>query len=135
MEITNLFGSISQKMRADFDEARTAFTHSGLKGTAFENTVKSFLRAYLPEKLNVCSGQLIDAEGRISKQLDVIIYDAHGTPILKQTGDLQVIPVECAYSVIEVKAHLSRNWKVRTPICEACGNFGRRPFLHRIHGA
>jgi len=107
MDLVSLFGSISTKMRADFDEARTAFTHPGLKGTAFENTVKSFLKAYLPEKLSVCSGQLIDAEGRISKQLDIIVYDAHGTPILKESGDVRVLPVECAYSIIEVKAHLS----------------------------
>lgn len=107
MDLTNLFTQISTRMRADFEESRTAFTHSGLKGTAFEETVKKFLGEYLPQRLELCGGQLVDATGDISRQLDLILFDRHGTPTLKRSGDSRVIPVECAYSVIEVKAMLS----------------------------
>lgn len=100
------FQQVAIKMRADFGDARAMSTHSGLKGTALENTVKKFLRKYLPKRLGICSGQVVDQTGAISRQLDVIIYDAFRTPTLFVSEDNQTVPIECVYAVVEVKAHL-----------------------------
>jgi hypothetical protein len=43
-----------------------------------------------------------------SKQLDVIISDYSKAPILYEEADIRTIPVECVYSVIEVKAKLDK---------------------------
>jgi hypothetical protein len=96
-------------MRADFEEAREALKHPGLKGTSFEETFRSFLRNYLPQSLDISTGTLVDAHGGVSRQLDVIISDSAKTPIFYRSGDIRVIPVECAYAVIEVKAYLDAN--------------------------
>jgi hypothetical protein len=46
--------------------------------------------------------------GNKSRQLDIIICDSAKTPIFYQSGETRVIPVECAYAVIEVKAFLDK---------------------------
>lgn len=106
MQITGIFDEVAQQMRADLERARKAVRHPGLKGTAFEEVVRTFLRAYLPQALDISTGVLVDANGGHSRQLDVIISDAAKTPIFYRSGDTRVIPVEGAYAAIEVKAHL-----------------------------
>jgi len=106
MNLVNVFDEISTQMRSDLDKARAALTHCGLKVAAFEEIFRAFLREYLPKSLDISTGQIIDSSGGISRQLDVIISDALKTPIFYRSGELRVIPVECVYTVIEVKALL-----------------------------
>ncbi len=104
MNLTQLFTQISHQMNAELEAARSAASHPGVKGTAFENTVKHFLTRHTPDRLGICTGQLVDSTGATSKQLDIIIYDKGYTPVLFQSEGIQIIPNECAYAVIEVKA-------------------------------
>jgi hypothetical protein len=106
MNLTELFVQISHQMKAELKSARSAASHAGIKGTAFENIVKNFLSRHVPERLGICTGQLVDSTGNMSKQLDIIIYDKAYTPVLFKSEGIQVIPNECAYAVIEVKATL-----------------------------
>jgi hypothetical protein len=106
MNLTQLFTQISHQMNAELEAARFAASHPGVKGTAFENIVKHFLTCHIPDRLGICTGQLVDSTGAMSKQLDIIIYDKAHTPVLFQSEGIQVIPNECAYAVIEVKAKL-----------------------------
>jgi hypothetical protein len=106
MKLDEIFDEVAKQMRLDFEKARKATKHPGLKGQAIEETFRTFLRSYLPKFLDISTGILVDSHGESSKQLDVILSDATQTPIFFQSGDMRVIPIECAYAVIEVKAHL-----------------------------
>jgi len=106
MNIAELFEEVANKMRADVEAARKALTHSGLKGAQFEEVFRRFLRDYLPAALDISTGQIVDSTGAISRQLDVIISDSARTPILYRSSQARVVPAECVYTVIEVKAHL-----------------------------
>lgn len=89
------------------EKARKAIdVHAGLRGTSFEDIFKKFLREYLPPSLDIFSGIIVDSTGNQSKQLDVIIADAAKTPIFYKSENVRVVPVECVYAVIEVKATL-----------------------------
>lgn len=94
-------------MRLDFEYAQAAIKHRGLKGKANEEIFRTFLSEYLPGSLGISTGELIDANGNVSKELDVIIYDREKTPILYRNANTQIIPVECVYAVIEVKSRLT----------------------------
>jgi hypothetical protein len=94
-------------MRTDFDEIRNTIRHPGEKGRSFENIVRAFLEKYLPKSLDISTGFIIDSNGNQSKQMDIIISDATKTPIFFQDESMRVLPVECVYSVIEVKALLT----------------------------
>lgn len=108
LKLNEIFEEISKTMRSDFDRSRFAIQiHPGLKGEAGENIVKQFLGNYIPKSLGITGGILVDSNGNRSKQLDVIIYDADKTPILFQSENIRVIPVECAYAVIEIKSKLN----------------------------
>jgi hypothetical protein len=109
MNISEIFDEVAKQMRSNFEKARKAVEQPGLKGTSFEETFRSFLREYLPLSLDVSTGVLVDSHGSVSRQLDVIISDSAKTPIFYRSGDIRVIPVECAYAVIEIKAYLDAN--------------------------
>lgn len=81
--------------------------HSGNKGTSLETTVQEVLGQYLPKSLGITSGEITDVDGNSTKQFDVIIYDAFKAPILFEKGDIRVIPIECVYAVIEIKAEIA----------------------------
>jgi hypothetical protein len=106
MDIDRVFNEVAQKMRSDLERARGALSHAGMKGASAEDTFRTFLREHLPRSLDVSSGVLVDVNGNVSRQLDVIISDANKTPVLFRSGEDRVIPVECAYAVIEVKSKL-----------------------------
>ena len=108
LKLGEIFEEISKTMKSDFDRSRFAIQiHPGLKGIAAENIVKQFLEHYIPKSLGITEGILVDSTGNRSKQLDIIIYDANKTPVLFKSEGIRVIPVECAYSIIEVKSKLT----------------------------
>lgn len=109
MNIVEIFDEVAKQMRSDFEKARKAVKQPGLKGASYEETFRTFLRDYLPQSLDISTGILVDAHGSVSRQLDVIISDSAKTPIFYRSGNLRVIPVECAYAVIEVKSYLDAN--------------------------
>ncbi len=109
MKIAEIFDEVAKQMRSDFEKAQKAVNQPGLKGASFEETFRTFLKEYLPRSLDISTGVLVDSLGSISRQLDVIISDSAKTPIFYQSGNTRVIPIECAYAVIEIKAYLNAN--------------------------
>lgn len=107
MDIEAVFHYSAKKMRLEWDTIKASFQQSGDKGTALEKAVMKFLRPYVPENLGMVSGEITDSDGNSTKQMDVIIYDKIKAPILYDVGDIQVIPIECVYAVIEVKSNIA----------------------------
>lgn len=106
MEIQEIFESVSDEMQSKFLKAKSALDHSGLKGESNEAIVRTFLRQYLPASLEISTGTIVDSDGNSSRQIDIIIHDSSQTPIFYQSRDIKVVPIECVYAVIEVKANL-----------------------------
>jgi len=61
------------------------------------------LAKYLPKRYKVESAFIIDAEGRRSEQIDLVIYDQHYCPFLFRQDSATYIPAESVYAVFEVK--------------------------------
>lgn len=79
---------------------------SDLRGEHVEIIFGEFLEKYLPKKLCISRGTIIDSEGRQSRELDNIIFDCSKAPVLFEEKNIRTLPVECVYSVIEVKSNL-----------------------------
>lgn len=105
--LQEIMSGVADRMRQDLAAARTALTHSGLKGDANEEGVRNVIRQYFPRSLDVATGTILDSSGQQSRQLDVILSDAARTPVFFEAGGARVIPAECAVGVIEVKAILT----------------------------
>lgn len=98
-----------EQMHQELRRLRAASDHNLTKGQNAEEVVRKFLRKHLPLSIGVAQGQLVDTAGNSSKQLDVILYDTSRTPILFSSNEegSQVIPVEGAIAVIEVKTKVT----------------------------
>lgn len=112
---------------------RQAIKHQSEKGRAAEAEVTSFLRSFLPSEYGITSGFVVyhaddciaekDHQNGIdtvyecryvprldkrciSKQIDVIIYDALRSGPLARLGTCDLVPLEAVYAYIEVKTSL-----------------------------
>ncbi len=101
-ELIEIFKNVEQEMLGAIGQANV-IPHNPTKGSAIEEIFMNFLKTRLPRSLDVSSGIIVDSNGRVSKQIDVIIFDSLKTPIFFKNKDTQIIPVECVYAVIEVK--------------------------------
>jgi len=90
-------------------ELAARFKHKGLRGSSREQMVAQFLADQLPARFGVTSGEAIDAGGRRSGQLDIVVYDRQATaPLLRRDGG-DLLPAEALLAVIEVKSVLTQN--------------------------
>jgi len=98
--------AVEAQMRAKLEEARATFTQPGDKGTSVEVSFRTFLRQYLPRRLEVGNGEIIDSKGRRSKQTDVVIVsEDHPFTFTPDLPGLFLIEGVCA--ACEVKANLT----------------------------
>lgn len=110
-ELIKIFNGIEQEMLGSISQA-DVIPHNLSKGQSIEEIFRNFLKERLPKSVSVGSGIIVDSNGKVSKQLDVIVYDSLKTPIFYQDNITQIIPVECVYAVIEVKKEIPSEEKL-----------------------
>lgn len=98
---------IAKKLKIDFDGITKQITHNGVKGSAREDLLKSYLRDLLPNKYSISGGIIIDFNQNQSKQQDFIIHDAFNCPSFFKTDSNTILPVESVYATIEIKSTLN----------------------------
>ena len=78
-------------------------------GNEVELSVRRFFEQMLPKRFCVTHGHLIDRNGAVSPQLDIIISDNTSIPSLLTTSDgTHYIPIESVYAVGEIKSTFSK---------------------------
>jgi hypothetical protein len=103
----SIFAQAARKLRQDFEELSVT-PHSGLKGNQAEKLVKVFLKGHLPKRFDVGSGFIIDRFDNVSKQTDVVIYDALNCPVYRASDEAAIFPNENVAVVVEVKSRLDK---------------------------
>lgn len=111
IEIKNLFSGLQKAMAGELGLNRDVICHSSSKGDALENSWIELLRKYLPGRFSIDKAMVIDYEGNVSDQIDIVIYDNFYTPFVFQQNGFKYIPAEGVYAVFEVKPDL--NGKVK----------------------
>lgn len=109
VEIKDLFSGLQKAMAGELGLNRDVISHSGSKGDALENSWIDLLRKYLPSRFSVDKAMVIDYEGNVSDQIDIVIYDNFYTPFVFQQNGFKYIPAEGVYAVFEVKPDLNGN--------------------------
>lgn len=109
INIADLFAGLQNQMVAQLNTNREFILHSGSKGDSLENVWIEWLRKYLPNRYCVDKAIVIDSEGFLSHQLDLVIYDQHHTPFVFTQNGINYIPAEGVYAVFEVKPDLQGN--------------------------
>lgn len=102
--LDHYFASVYNKLEADALLFNRQLPHAGLMGAENENALATVLRQFLPEKYGIeVNALVIDRFGRVSRQADIVIYDAE----CQASFFRKVYPVEIVYAVIEVKTSMS----------------------------
>lgn len=104
--IHELFGSLQKQMVAQLNTNRDFITHPGSKGDSLENVWIEWLKCYLPSRYCVDKAIVIDSNGDLSHQIDLVIYDQQYTPFVLNQNGIKYIPAEGVYAVFEVKPDL-----------------------------
>jgi hypothetical protein len=108
IDMKGLFLSLQNQMIAKFNTTRSFVRHKSTKGTAAELNWLSMLNAYLPERYRADSAFVVDSGGRLSEQIDVVIYDRHYSPLLLEQDGALYVPAESVYAVFDVKHEMRR---------------------------
>jgi hypothetical protein len=112
MQLSSTFRKISKFLAIEFDELAKEIEHSQESGQAREHALIGQLRKYLPQRVAVDRGFVIDASGKTSKQQDVIIYDRTVGTVF-EIESVKYYPCESVIAVGEVKASINSSERMR----------------------
>ena len=91
-------------------KASELIKHSLEKGLSNEAILREILRTTLPRNYGIGKGKIVSPEDGMSRQCDIIIYDALNCPCLFIDENMnQVLPIEGVYAVVEVKTKLTKS--------------------------
>ena len=102
----NVLSAAQERIAATIAQIRSSIPHSGETGALIEQAFRSHLEAVLPEKVGVSHGFVVDSNGLVSKQMDIVLYDKINCPRLFSSSGAQLFPVEATYACGEVKTKL-----------------------------
>lgn len=100
--------SLQAHMDAKLTLSRKTLTHPTSIGDVSELEWISLLSEYLPRRYSVDKGFLVDHEGRVSDQIDILVYDKHYTPFIFHINGVKYIPTEAVYAAIECKQDITK---------------------------
>jgi hypothetical protein len=92
---------------------RSQAPHHATRGALYEQLIRDFFTEYLPQQFYIGTGQVVGSlsalspegfPGKVSRQTDVVIFDALHHPILLPKYEL--FPIEGTLATIEVKSKL-----------------------------
>jgi len=109
IDIKGLFEGLQNQMVAQLNTNREFVLHPGSKGESLENVWIEWLRKYLPTRYCVDKAIIIDSNGDLSHQIDLVIYDQQYTPFVLTQNGIHYIPAEGVYAVFEVKPDFKGN--------------------------
>ena len=102
-----VFAHAAKRLRQEFAELSTV-PHNALKGSEAEELVRRFLREHIPKRFDVSSGFVIDPEDTVSRQTDIVVYDAFNCPVYRASENAGIFPSDNVAAVVEVKSRLTR---------------------------
>jgi uncharacterized protein DUF6602 len=108
--LRRLFLEHQRVLRAALELSRNAVDHPTSKGDVSEAQWRKMLSKHLPQRYRVCKGHVVDCRGGFSKQIDVIIHDAHYCPLFLDEDGLCFVPAESVYAVFEAKQELTAKY-------------------------
>lgn len=109
-QLSKLLTFAADRMKSDLHTRLVA--HPGELGTDREEVVRSFLRAYLPKRFEISTGFVFDANGALSKQIDVIIADSAVGAHFETVGGTRYFPCESVVAVGQIKSSLTSEAKL-----------------------
>ena len=95
-----------QRLEAEGQQSKT-ITHPGIKGEKCEDLLREILREMMPLSISQSPGFLTHRLGGVSKEQDIIMFDAKRAINLRPGGKAKYLPLEAGLASLEVKSDLN----------------------------
>src|SRR5690242_2903473 len=96
----------SLELAAAATKERLNLTHHGEDGRHVEGIIRGVLEKLLPKRFSIGSGFVINFDGQMSLQQDIVLFDNVDNAPLMYEGNSGVFTAESVYATIEVKKTL-----------------------------
>jgi hypothetical protein len=103
----NLFASLQKSLVSQLETGREIATHSSDLGDDSERKWLHFLQTHLPRRYRAEKAKVIDHRGKVSDQIDIVIFDALYSPVWAAERGVTYVPAESVYAAIEVKQDMT----------------------------
>lgn len=80
--------------------------HNPTRGAQAETTLRTLLAEFLPNRWGSGGGFILERSGRISRQVDILLYDQMSVSPIYRDGPLVVLSPKMVRVAIEVKSNL-----------------------------
>lgn len=149
VSIQFLFQDLQKQMKAQLETNRNHIPHPGSKGDSSEDNWIAWLNTYLPNRYKAEKAHVIDHKGKMSEQMDIVIYDPQYSLFVFNQNGVVYIPAESVYAVFEVKQNLNKGQieyaskkiesvrqleRTSAPIYYAKGQYPAKPLFEIIGG-
>lgn len=105
----NYFEFVSNELLSKLNQIKEFVKrHNPTIGILTEEVLRDFLRRHLPNFVSVEQGFIIQKNGILSKQSDIIIYNSHLFAPFYRLNDIVIVPVESVIAIIEVKTTITK---------------------------
>ncbi len=108
IDLKDIFSSYQGQMINELTTNREFISHPGAKGSISEASWREMLNNYLPYRYKVDKAFVLDSNGNLSDEIDIVIYDNQYSPFLLKKDEAKYIPAESVYAVFEVKPLLNK---------------------------
>lgn len=108
VDLRNIFMRLQEQMIARLAANREIICHPVPKGDSLELNWLEMLQVYLPQRYTVDKAFVVDSEGAISEQIDLVVYDRQYSPFLFNQDGAKYVPAECVYAVFEIKQTIDK---------------------------
>lgn len=96
-------------------ELAKSVSHPAESGRAREQIIAAYLRRIVPRDFGIDTGFVIDAQGGISRQVDLVVYRPSYHPVF-DIGGVKHFMIEAVAAVIENKASIASRKVLRTAL-------------------
>lgn len=100
---------LHKSILAQITRIRAGSKHPTIIGTSIETAIRRALKDYFPHRFSIGTGQIASANGTISPQMDILIYDQTTFPPLAlHEDDSVIVCCESVFGCIEIKTKWNR---------------------------
>lgn len=107
--MTEYYQFVTDELISKLNQVKSFITkHNTTIGILTEEILRDFLGKYLSKGVSVEQGFIMNQDGKMSKQCDIIIYDSQLFAPFYRINDIVVVPSESVISIIEVKTTVAK---------------------------
>jgi len=106
LNLGRIFQGLQKQMLSHLQTTQAAVAHPGTKGEATETQWLKLFQRYLPQRYRADQAFVLDCDGSISEQTDIVIFDRQYSPLHFEQDGVVYVPAESVYAVFEVKPEL-----------------------------